>query len=41
MRPAPMSPEAEEIHREAVRHGKDWYIDPHTGYHVFTELSHR
>ena len=36
-----ISAEAEAVHREAVEQGKDWYIDPHTGFHVFTELSHR
>ncbi|MBX2993840.1 MAG: hypothetical protein KF681_03440 [Bdellovibrionaceae bacterium] len=28
-------------HDEAIRQGKDFYIDPETGYHVFTELGLR
>ena len=30
----------EELHREAMRHGSSTYIDPETGFQVFTELTH-
>ena len=30
-----------KLHEEACSHGKDTYIDPKTGYSVFTELAHK
>lgn len=36
-----MSAAAAEIHREACKKNLDWYIDPDTGYHVFTEVAHK
>ena len=29
------------VHEEAVRRGEPSYVDPDTGYHVFTEVGHR
>ncbi|KYG64597.1 hypothetical protein AZI85_04080 [Bdellovibrio bacteriovorus] len=31
----------DELHRKACEEGKDSYIDPETGYLVFTELFHK
>ncbi|WII70816.1 DUF5522 domain-containing protein [Bdellovibrio sp. 22V] len=31
----------EELHRKAVERGEESYIDPETGYLVFTELFHK
>ena len=36
-----LSPEIEECHRRAVEQGAKTYIDPETGYTVFTELASR
>eukprot|EP01039_Chlorochromonas_danica_P008886 gene8886-9802_t len=36
----PLSPELEELHRTACAAGQDTYIDPATGYTVFTSLFH-
>jgi hypothetical protein len=35
-----LAAEIEERHRRAVREGRDTYIDPMSGYAVFTALSH-
>jgi hypothetical protein len=32
---------AVEEHRRAVQEGRTTYVDPGTGYQVFTELAHR
>ena len=32
---------AVEAHRQAVEEGRTTYVDPATGYTVFTELAHR
>ncbi|MHB1139243.1 MAG: DUF5522 domain-containing protein [Microthrixaceae bacterium] len=32
---------AVEAHRRAMEQGSSTYIDPDTGYQVFTELAHR
>lgn len=29
-----------ELHRQAIERGESSYVDPETGYHVFTELEH-
>ncbi len=38
--PAPLTPEIEELHRQACMQGKTMYIDPQTGYKVFTAFAH-
>lgn len=35
-----LSPEIEEVHRAACARGQDHYVDPETGFLVFTALSH-
>ena len=37
---AALSPEIEELHRSACAALSDTYVDPATGYTVFTALSH-
>ena len=32
--------EIEELHRKACEEKKDTYVDPHTGYLVFTSYAH-
>ena len=36
-----LSPEIEELHRLACEKGERTYIDPATGYTVFTEIVHK
>jgi len=36
-----LKPDFMIAHDDAVARGEDLYIDPETGYHVFTELAHR
>ena len=38
--PAPLLPDIEELHREAFMRGERNYIDPATGFTVFTALAH-
>jgi len=38
--PTPLSSDIEDLHVQACGSGKDTYIDPSTGYTVFTALSH-
>jgi hypothetical protein len=38
--PSPV-PEYQPLHEAAVARGEDYYIDPQTGYLVFTELYHQ
>uniref|UniRef100_A0A1I8IVD1 KH domain-containing protein n=1 Tax=Macrostomum lignano TaxID=282301 RepID=A0A1I8IVD1_9PLAT len=39
--PAALPPEVQQAHKCAVDRGEDTYIDPATGYRVFTELAHK
>ncbi|PAA74019.1 hypothetical protein BOX15_Mlig015826g4 [Macrostomum lignano] len=38
---AALPPEVQQAHKCAVDRGEDTYIDPATGYRVFTELAHK
>jgi hypothetical protein len=38
--PVPLPGDIEEIHRVACKKGQTMYVDPQTGYKVFTALAH-
>lgn len=38
--PKPLAPDIEDLHTRACGAGEDTYVDPSTGYQVFTALSH-
>lgn len=38
---APLSPEIEECHRAAVEDMRTTYVDPETGFNVFTSIAHK